>query len=68
MGNIRKYVKIMVNVSSENKQFCHKFCSFNMGNECTLFKKERTQLTYGDLIDDVATHIRLPECEESQIK
>jgi len=73
--NIRKYVKVMVNISvSETGVFCHKFCTGNVGEYCGIFnqtfnKKEDNRwsdaLGVGELY--FYNHIRVPECIEHEI-
>ena len=69
MGNLRKYIKVMVNVSSENEQCCHEFCEYDNRSDgfCLLFGQYREEILDDMLLDELSTYRRLAECIENQI-
>ena len=70
MPNFRKYVKVMVNIESENHELCHSFCS-NLYSEpsgygsCTLFASKLKSCH--NAIPYRWNHYRCNECKESEI-
>lgn len=70
--NVRKYVKIMIN-TNETGLFCHKFCRYNREHGCSLFNSTfdiAKNTIWKKSLDgnDFYNHVRLPQCEECEIK
>ena len=67
MGNVQRYVKIMIDVDSKDEQCCHRFCGFHwLDNYCLLFKQYRKTMQCDMPSNEFTTYVRLPECIKKQ--